>query len=159
MWKSTQMTSPLLAAFAVLALASAAGARTPAITVTDAWSRPTPPGAPTAAGYLTITNTGAKPDRLVSAETPAAAGLTLHLMTDTGGIMRMRAVPEGVMVPPRAGVSLDPNGYHLMFEGLKAPFKAGDQIPAVLHFQHAGPIKVRFSVGAAPRATTGMDMH
>ena len=42
------------------------------LTITQAWSRATPPGAATAAGYLTITNHGTTNDRLVSVISSAA---------------------------------------------------------------------------------------
>ena len=59
------------------------------------------PGAPTAAwAILTIVNHGAKPDRLVSADTPVAPTLGLHSLTNTGGVMRMRAMPEGLAIRP-----------------------------------------------------------
>jgi periplasmic copper chaperone A len=120
--------------------------RTGGLVVDHAWSRPTPPGAPTAVGYLTIANQGHAPDRLMSADSPVGDTLSLHQMSMAGGIMRMRPVVGGLAIPPGAKVSLDPNGDHLMFEGLKRPFKSGDQVPAVLHFQHAGAMRIRFVV-------------
>ena len=158
------MKSMILAAFAVFSLATSAVAgdvRSHGLTVSNAWSRPTPPGAPTAAGYLTITNQSSAPDRLLRAETQAAASLTLHSMSNAGGVMRMRALPDGLTIPPHGSVRLDPQGDHLMFEGLTAPLKAGDRVPAVLHFEHAGAVKIRFEVGDAPKADpmAGMAMH
>ena len=146
------------AALVFLSLPAAASAHA-AIVIQNAWARPTPPGAPTAVGYLTIVNRSAQPDRLIRAESPAAKTLGLHSLSNTGGVMRMRTVPEGLPIAPRSTVVLDPNGYHLMFEGLHAPFKLGDQAPAVLHFQHAGAIRVRFTVSSGPDSMPGMDMH
>jgi len=132
---------PALLALTALGLAPAAQAAG-VIAVTAAWSRPTPPGAPTAVGYLTITNHGHAPDRLMSEDSPAAGTVSLHQMSMAGGIMRMRPVAGGLDVAPGAPVTLDPNGDHLMFEGLKRPFKSGDQVPLTLHFQHAGVVRV-----------------
>jgi len=131
-----------LAVFATAPVAWSAGR----VVVTGAWSRPTPPGAPTAVGYLTIANQGHAPDRLMSADSPATGTLSLHQMSMAGGIMRMRPMVGGLAIAPGATVTLDPNGDHLMFEGLKRAFKSGDQVPAVLHFQHAGAVRVRFVV-------------
>src|SRR5579883_240715 len=58
----------------------------------DPWARATPPSAPTAGGYMTITNKGSAPDRLVSIESPAAAKADIHEMKMDGSVMRMRAV-------------------------------------------------------------------
>jgi len=159
---SNRMAGPVIAAAMVIAVATSAfGAGGSPLKITGAWSRPTPPGAPTAAGYLTIANTGATPDKLLSADTPAAASLTLHSMSNAGGVMRMRAVPEGLTLPPHSSVTLNPDGYHLMFEGLKGPFKTGGHVPAVLHFEHAGAVRVSFDVGDGPKADAmaGMAMH
>ncbi len=70
-----------------------------ALKIAVASSRPTPPGAPTAAGYLTITNIGRTPDQLVGGDSPLASKVEIHRMSMTGGIMRMRAVPGGLPIP------------------------------------------------------------
>ena len=140
--RSFAIATLLAALFAVAGVQAGA----PALVVAGAWSRATPPGAPTAVGYMTITNHGRQADRLISADSPAAGALSLHQMSMTGGIMRMRPVAGGLEIAPGASVTLDPNGDHLMFEGLKRPFKSGEQVPAVLHFQHAGAVRVRFVV-------------
>ncbi len=136
----------LLAIFATASLLSGGPANAATLSVDHAWSRPTPPGAPTAVGYLTLTNHGHASDRLMSEDSPAAGSVSLHQMSMDGGIMRMRPVTDGLAVAPGASVSLDPNGDHLMFEGLKRPFKSGDQVPVVLHFQHAGAVRVMMAV-------------
>ena len=116
------------------------------ITVTAPWSRATPIGAPTAVGYLIIANHGTEPDRLTGVDSPAAGHVSLHQMSMAGGIMRMRPIVGGLEIAPGATISLDPNGDHLMFEGLKRPFHSGDHVPAVLHFEHAGAIETGFVV-------------
>jgi copper(I)-binding protein len=113
------------------------------------WSRPNPPGAPTAAGYLTITNTGRQADVLLGGASPVASKIEVHQMTMAGGIMRMRPVPGGLPIPPGQTVRLQPDGYHLMLIGPKRPFKVGDHIPATLRFQRAGAVNVEFEVQAA----------
>jgi copper(I)-binding protein len=124
------------------------------------WSRPTPPGAPTAAGYLVITNTGNLPERLIAATSPAAGALEIHHVSTAGGVMRMRPIAGGLLVPPGGTVTLSPGGDHLMFIGPKRPFKIGDHIPATLTFEHAGSVKVEFYVEepAASGAMAGMTM-
>ncbi|HZK99369.1 MAG TPA: copper chaperone PCu(A)C [Caulobacteraceae bacterium] len=125
------------------------------------WSLPTPPGAPTAAGYLTITNVGAAPDRFLGGETPLAVRFEIHRMTMDGGIMRMRPIVGGLPVEPGKTLRFDPSGYHLMLIGLKRPLKVGDDIPATLRFARAGGVKVEFHVQArAPKGgADAMDMR
>lgn len=141
----------------MVALSAAAHAYTlGSLKIGHPWSRPTSPGAPTAAGYLSITNTGETPDRLIAATSPASATLEIHHMSTVGGIMRMRPIVGGLRIPAGGTVTLAPNGDHLMFVGPKRPFKIGDHIPANLTFEHAGSVKVEFYVQEPPPASGAM---
>ncbi|HEY1928486.1 MAG TPA: copper chaperone PCu(A)C [Caulobacteraceae bacterium] len=136
--------------------AGAHGYRVGDLALGQPWSRPTPRGAPTAAGYLTVTNNGHAPDALLGASTSAAKSLDLHVSSMVGGVMRMRAAPEGLTIAPGQTVKLQPGGYHLMFMGPKKPFAVGDHVPATLRFKRAGEVKVEFYVReAAPEAGEG----
>ncbi|MDE2334232.1 MAG: copper chaperone PCu(A)C [Rhodospirillales bacterium] len=140
-----------LAAAAAMLLAGgsaarAATARVGALSISAPWIRPTPPGAPTAAGYLNIANAGTTADRLVGATTPAAASVEVHEMSMTGGIMKMRPVPGGLAIPPGGKVALAPGSYHLMLIGPKHRLVAGQSVMMTLIFQHAGKLDVRFPV-------------
>jgi copper(I)-binding protein len=112
------------------------------------WSRATPGGAKIGGGYLTITNNGATPDRLVSVSIPATVAdhVELHEMATKDGVMTMRAMPKGVAVEPGKTVAFVPGGYHLMLMGLKAPLKEGDRIKAELTFEKAGKVEVTINV-------------
>jgi copper(I)-binding protein len=137
--------------------AAAHGYSLGALKIGHPWSRPTPPGAPTAAGYLTVTNTGQTPDRLLGGSSPLADKIDVHDMSMTGGIMRMRPVEGGLVIPAGQTVKLEPGGFHLMIAGPKQTFKVGDHIPATLRFEHAGELKVEFYVeAAAPAAGSSM---
>ena len=117
------------------------------LSVKQAWSRATPKGAQVAGGYLTIENHGADADKLISAATPAAAKIEIHEMTTLDGIMMMRAIEGGLVIPPGESVTLAPGGSHLMFIGLTAPLSEGQHIDAALMFEKAGKIDVSFDVG------------
>ena len=144
---------------AALGLSAPAMARGPStIRVTDAWSPPTPPGAPTAAGYLTISNTGREADRLVGGSSPLAAQVQLHSMTMQGGVMRMRPVLGGLAVAPGGSTRIQPGGgMHLMLIGLKRPLKAGERAPVNLQFARAGKVEVDFAV--RPQGDPARAMH
>jgi copper(I)-binding protein len=117
-----------------------------AIAVEKAWSRAVPEGASVGVGYLAIRNEGDEPDRLVSANAPLAAETEIHQTTMADGVMRMRPVPDGVPVPAKSTVMLEPSGYHFMFMGLTKPLKEGDAFPAKLTFERAGSVEVTFQV-------------
>ena len=123
------------------------------------WARATPPGASVAGGYASIRNRGAAPDKLVAASSPAADHVELHVMSMDGGVMRMQQV-KSFDVPAHGELALKPGGNHLMFIGVKAPFKTGEKVPVKLRFEKAGEVEVQLSIGemggAAPMP---MPMH
>ncbi len=120
------------------------------------WTRATPPSAQSGGGFLTITNKGTTPDRLVAVRTTASNKAEIHEMRMDGNVMRMRELEKGLEIPPGATVELKPGSYHLMFMELKAPFAKDAKIPATLVFEKAGSVDVELSVaamGAASPAT------
>lgn len=110
------------------------------------WSRATPKGATIGAGYLTITNNGGTPDRLIGGSIEAAPRLEIHSMTMDNGVMKMRPVTGGVEIKPGDTVALKPEGLHMMFVGLKEPLVQGQKIKATLEFEKAGKVNVEFLV-------------
>jgi hypothetical protein len=150
----------LVGALASFALATAGIAQTTAgtaISIHDAWTRPANPGV-NDVGYLAMTNNGRAADRLVSAASPIAAAVSLHQSQTIGGVTSMRAV-DGIAVPAGQTVVLAPGGFHLMFEGLKRPLKAGDHAPLTLTFAKAGLVRTEVTVRvAAPQPMSDMKM-
>ena len=122
------------------------------VEIENAWSRATPPGAQVAAGYMTIRNKSASPDRLVGASSAAAARVETHVVEKQGEIMRMREV-KGYDVPAKGSFELKPGGPHLMLVDIKRPLKAGEKISIVLRFQNAGEVKADFEVKALGAAS------
>jgi|SRR5471032_195801 copper(I)-binding protein len=118
------------------------------IEIVEPWSRATPSTAPSAGGFLTLTNKGDAPDRLVAIESPAAKQAEFHEMKMDGTVMRMRELENGIVVAPGQTVELKPGGYHVMFIGLKAPFVKDQKVAATLVFEKAGRIDVEFQVDA-----------
>lgn len=112
------------------------------------WTRATPPTAPTAGGFLTVTNKGTTPDKLISAKSAAAETVQIHTMKMEGNVMRMREQDGGLEIAPGATVTLAPGHLHLMMMGLKGPLKQGEKVPVTLVFEKAGPIDVELAVMA-----------
>jgi copper(I)-binding protein len=118
------------------------------IEIENPWSRATAPGAKIAAGYMTIRNKSAAPDRLLGGSSPLAAKLETHVTMKDGDIMRMREV-KGYEVPAKGSFELKPGGAHLMLVDIKRPFKEGDRIPVTLRFEKAGEVKTELVVSSA----------
>ncbi|HEY1503680.1 MAG TPA: copper chaperone PCu(A)C [Stellaceae bacterium] len=163
------MKAILVMAAAAL-LASPVWADSNGIKVDQVWARATPGAVKTGAIYLTITNTGTTPDTLEGAvSTSVAEHADLHEEKMANGVMEMRPV-ESLTIAPGKSVILEPNGYHIMLTGLKAPLKEGQTVPLTLTFDHAGQQQViasvakvgamhadeRSGVGAAPAGAPDM---
>ena len=131
------------------------------LVISEPWSRATPPGAKVGGGYLTIQNTGAEPDTLVSVASPASEKTELHLMKTEDGVMTMRPATDGVEIPPGKTLTLEPGGYHIMFIRPKAPFVQGETVPLTLTFAKAGPVEVELTISpiGAPGPKTDHSMH
>ena len=117
-----------------------------ALKIHHPWARATPKGAQVGGGYMSITNTGTAPDRLVGGTTAASTGFEVHEMSMANGVMKMRALPNGLEIKPGETVVLKPNGYHIMLTGLKAPLTQGEHLDGTLKFEKAGEVKVFFLV-------------
>lgn len=135
--------APVLA-LSVLA-AGPAFAAAPGLAVSRPWIRATPPGAMTAAGYMTLSNRGTSTARLMGGSTDAARNLTIHQTVASEGVMRMSATPSLTIRPGRA-IPFKPGGYHLMLMGLKAPLKVGQVVKVTLKFESGGDLVVPFVV-------------
>ena len=117
------------------------------LTITHPMAFATAPSAMTGGGYMTITNDGDEPDRLVGVRADFPR-VELHTTDVTDGVARMRHV-DAIEIPPGGTVKLEPGGFHVMFMGLDGdPLEAGEQIPATLLFETAGEVEVHFEIEA-----------
>lgn len=146
-------------AVGLLLLSLSALAQASSLSVQEAWTRATPPGSRTGAGYLTVVNRGGA-DRLLRAESPRAGRIEIHGMSMAGGVMKMWHEKDGVVVAKQGRLELAPRGTHLMFFELGAPLVEGERVPVTLHFEKAGAVRAELLVmpigspgpGAAPSA-------
>jgi copper(I)-binding protein len=131
------------------------------ITVERPWAPATPRGAEVGAGYFTIRDDGASPDRLTGV-TADFATVELHEMKRENGVMSMPELKNGLEIPAHGTIRLAPGSYHAMFAHLKHPLTKGEKVKAVLTFDRAPPLTVEFSVervgasGPGPAKGDGM---
>ena len=117
-----------------------------AITVENPFARPSPSEGGNGGAFMTIINAGGTSDRLVSATSAAAQTVELHETTEEGGVMKMRPVPGGFVLPANDRLELKPGGKHVMLIGLVAPLVADQAIEITLNFEKAGAITVKVPV-------------
>jgi len=140
------IASALFVAAVIAAPARAQEVKAGDLVITQAWTRATPNGAKIGTGYLTIENKGSAPDRLIGGSADVAGKVEVHEMAMKDGVMKMRALDDGLTIEPGKTVKLAPGGYHLMMFDLKSPLKQGDTLPITLKFEKAGEVKVSLAV-------------
>jgi copper(I)-binding protein len=143
------MTCRLFLAAAVMLFSAGAIAheyRIGDIYIGHPYARAGVPGQTSGGAYFSLENKSAGDDALLTAETPIAASVEIHSMSMDNNVMRMREV-SSIELRPGEKVTMQPGkGYHLMLLGLKAPLKAGDKLPLILHFRKAGKVQTSILV-------------
>jgi copper(I)-binding protein len=143
--KLSHCVAAALVALVLPAVASAA------IVVERPQIRATQPGQPTAAAYMVLRNTGAAPDKLVSAACACAESVMPHRSEVVNGVSRM-VMADDVTIPAHGQVPFTPAGLHLMMIGVKGAIPAGKRVPMTLTFAKAGKKTVAFVATDAPGA-------
>lgn len=153
------MKALVLMAAALIAVSSPAAAQTApsaTIRVETPWARSTPPAAKTAAAYMTLVNTGAETDRLISMSSPVAGEVELHRTSNENGVMKMSPA-AALELPPGAHVALSPGALHAMMMDMKMPLVDGKTFPLTLVFEKAGKVEVAVNVQRnAPASAAAM---
>lgn len=130
--------------FLVILLMAASAVAYAEISVSDAWVRATPPGAQTAAVYLTLHNSGAD-DALVGAKVTVAKEAQLHTHRHDQGMMRMEQVDSFRLMSGQS-VALKPGGNHLMLMDISQPMEPGNSIELALIFDLNEPLEIEVPV-------------
>jgi copper(I)-binding protein len=121
------------------------------IQVEGAWARATAPGQEMAGIDFSITSKHAA--KLLGVSSPASRTVEMHSMAHEKGVMKMREVKD-IELPAGKRVELGASGYHLMLVGLKAPLKAGEDIPLTLTIKVAKNPAVKVETRAEVRPLT-----
>ena len=104
------------------------------LTTSEVQIRATAPGMTATGGYLTIHNHSAEADRLLGVAADFAAKAEIHTMLHEDGVMKMRALPDGIEIPAGGVVRLAPGGVHLMLMGLSQTMEPGQRLEVELTF-------------------------
>jgi copper(I)-binding protein len=101
------------------------------VTVLDPWVRGTVEGQTSTGAYMRLkSDAGA---RLVAVTSPAATRCSIHEMSISGNVMRMRTL-ESLPIPAGATAALEEGHDHLMLEGLSHALSEGDKVRLTLTF-------------------------
>ena len=111
------------------------------IMIHNPWVRAVPPVSETSAAYMMLMNHGDKDDQLLSVKSSIAKVVEIHNVKKENGVMKMFPV-KFVEIPAGKTQELKPGGLHLMLMKLSKTLKVGEEIEFMLHFKHAGMVKV-----------------
>ena len=132
------------------------------LAIGNPWTRATPKGATVAGAYMSISNKGSAPDRLVGGSAAIAGQFEVHSMVMEQGVAKMRPVQGGLEIKPGETVELKPSGTHIMMIDVKQPIVRGKPFKASLTFEKAGAVDVDFAVeaiGGTPAAASAEHEH
>ncbi len=110
--------------------------------VVHAWIKEPLPGMTTSAAYLMIHNHGADTDRLIGVRTNIAEFNEIHDMKIEDGVMKMRAITNGLEIGPDERVVFKPGGLHIMLFNLTEELVDGTARVVTLEFEKAGKVDV-----------------
>lgn len=116
------------------------------LTLTDAWSRATPPGSTTGAVYGVLSNEGDTPVTLGEISSPVANMAHLHTTRMDGGMMRMRQA-DGMTIAPGERVVLEPGSFHIMLMGVEQGLTEGQSISIEVGADNGPPARAMVRVG------------
>lgn len=125
----------MAAALVILGMAGFAGTAAADVIGSEGWTRVTPPGVKSAVGYLVLKNTGQEERKLLSITSPVCDMVMIHRSSvDANGLSRMWPVGS-LTLKPGESLVFGPNGLHVMFMDIGAPFTAGTKVPLKLQFE------------------------
>ena len=147
------MRMPLFLISLVFGFSALSFAQEPLVHVTHAWVRSTVPGQKATGAFMTLN--ADKRTKLVALSAPVAGVVEVHEMKMQGDIMRMRALPDGLVLPAAQAVVLGPGGLHVMLMDLKKPLSPGDSVALTLVFQDDKKVrrKMRLQIPVRAAAT------
>jgi copper(I)-binding protein len=116
------------------------------LAISNVWTRATPDNARAAAGFLTIKNKGDVEDVLIEIRSDISERVEIHAMDMSNGVMTMRPVDGGIVIPAGEEVSLKPCGFHVMFIGMEEQLIEGEAVNIALVFANAGEVEVEMKI-------------
>ena len=150
--ESRRLVRNLLRCFAILffgfcslALVNLAEADSGVLSIEHPWIREAPPGVPTLAAYMKITNNADSTLTITGVSSNVSTRAELHEVKMENDVMQMRKMTE-VIINPGQSLELKPSGSHLMLMGVQRPLKHGDEVEIEFELKDHPPFKTMVSV-------------
>jgi len=95
---------------------------------------------------MRLAHIGTRPDELISASSPVAEKVELHVFGVENRVYGMHPVDAITVSPGAVATVLRPGGAHVMLERVKRPLKVGERFPLSLNFRNAGSVQIEVPV-------------
>lgn len=113
------------------------------ITIADPWVKSAAAGEMSAA-FGVIENHGDEDLTIVAASSPVSGVTELHEVVDDGtGVMVMREIDGGFLVPAGGSLALEPGGNHIMLMELTGDIRAGTEVTVVIEFSNGETMTIQ----------------
>ncbi len=126
-----------------------------AVSIENAWVRPTIPGQDVGAAYMTFNSP--QDVTLISASSDVTKSIEIHSMSMQNGVMKMRML-ENLAIKAGKPYSLEPGGFHLMLFDLKKPLTVGQHVNFELTFK-SGNTEFKQLIKAPIKTPTDTEEH
>ncbi len=137
--------SPLLIVFCSVASVNVVEAESELLSFDRTWIREAPPGVPTLAAYMDITNNTESPITITAVSSKASKRAELHEVKMDNDVMQMRKMDE-VIIQPGQTFQLKAGGSHVMLMGVESSYKEGDEIEIEFELKDHPAVKVMVPV-------------
>ena len=95
---------------------------------------------------MVIRNDTGQDDRLISVDGKIAKRVELHTHIEDDGVMKMREIEGGILIPAGGAHELLRGGDHVMLMGLTRKLENGETFDLILTFENAGDLPLTITV-------------
>lgn len=116
------------------------------IKVVDVYAIAASPSAKAGATFAILHNESEVEVRLTGASSEVAKRIELHTHLMEDGVMKMREVEGGMVIPAHGDLAMHRGHYHIMMMGLTKSLIDGDEFTMTLEFENAASVEITVPV-------------
>lgn len=111
----------------------------------NSWIRQMPPGSPTLAAYMAITNPGETEIKIKGVSSAVSKLAEIHEVSMENDLMKMRPLAE-LVIQPGQTVEFKQGSMHLMLLGVAKSLQEGDEVDVKFELQDLPPVVISVPV-------------
>ena len=107
----------------------------------DTWVRQMPPGAPTLAAYMTITNASETEIKIMGVSSSVSKRAELHEVSMENDLMKMQQLTDLVILPGQS-IEFKQGAMHIMLVGVTESLREGDDVEIEFELENQTPVRI-----------------